>query len=161
MITRREEVDFDELVARCVRRIEPVARAKDVEVGLDIQPDLVLSDADSDKLERAITNVLENAVKFAPQNGDVTVVAATDPTRLFCAVTNSGSRIDEDDLPRIFDRFFRGDRARRTATGSGLGLAIAKELVELNHGRIQATNETAGGVTFTFTFPRNGALVRT
>lgn len=153
VVARREAVDFDELVARCVRRIEPVARAKEIELGIDVQPDLSLDEVDGDKLERALTNVLENAAKFTPVRGDITVVATRENGRVLCNVTNSGSTIDEDDLPRIFDRFFRGDRARRTASGSGLGLAITRELVELNGGKIQASNEAAGGVTFAFSFP--------
>ncbi len=72
---------------------------------------------------------------------------------MICSVTNSGEGIAPDDLPRIFDRFFRGDRARRSASGSGLGLAITRQLVELNGGTIEAANEPGGGVTFRFSLP--------
>ena len=75
------------------------------------------------------------------------------PRRVKCAVTNSGSAIPAGDLPRVFDRFFRGDRARRTAAGSGLGLAITKQLVELNAGTVEASNCDSGGVTFTLSLP--------
>ena len=156
VVIRREDVPLDELVGRCIRRIEPVAHAKEIEVGADIEP-VVLRDADPDKLERAITNVLENAAKFTPADGEISVVVRQEngarPPRVVCAVTNSGSSIAAEDLPRIFDRFFRADRARQTANGTGLGLAIARELVELNHGEIAAANEPAGGVTFTLSFP--------
>ena len=77
----------------------------------------------------------------------------TAPRRVKCAVTNTGSSIPAEDLPRVFDRFFRGDRARRTAAGSGLGLAITKQLVELNAGTVEAANSAEGGVTFTISLP--------
>jgi signal transduction histidine kinase len=155
VITRRETVPLDEVVGRCVRRIEPVARAKEIEVGVDLEPGLTLQNADPDKLERAITNVLDNAAKFTPEDGEISVIARHENgpgSPIVCSVTNSGSSIPEDDLPRIFDRFFRSDRARRTASGSGLGLAIARQLVELNGGTIHAENEPAGGVSFTLSF---------
>ena len=155
VVTRREDVALDEVVGRCIRRIEPAAHAKAIEVGADIEP-AVLSNADPDKLERAITNVLENAAKFTPLDGEISVVLRREngarPPRVVCSVTNSGSVIADEDLTRIFDRFFRGDRTRRAASGSGLGLTIARELVELNHGEITAANEPAGGVTFTMSF---------
>lgn len=157
IITRRETVVIGEIVGRCVRRIEPVAQARDIEIGADIEPDLTLMNADPDKIERAITNVLENAAKFTPPHGDTSITArrngSTTPSRIVVAVTNSGSQIADDDMPRIFDRFFRGDRARRTASGSGLGLSIARELVELHGGTISAANDPAGSVTITLSFP--------
>ena len=155
VVTRREDVALDEVVGRCIRRIEPAAHAKAIEVGADIEP-AVLSNADPDKLERAITNVLENAAKFTPLDGEISVVFRREngarPPSVVLSVTNSGSVIADEDLTRIFDRFFRGDRTRRAASGSGLGLTIARELVELNHGEITAANEPAGGVTFTMSF---------
>jgi len=157
VITRREDIELDEIVARCVRRIEPIAQEKGIEIGVDIQPNLTVHEADPDKVERALTNVLDNAAKFAPAHGEITVVARRDngvrPERVVATVTNSGSSIAPEDLPKIFDRFFRGDRARRSAEGSGLGLSIARELVELNGGTIAASNEPAGAVTFTVSFP--------
>jgi signal transduction histidine kinase len=157
VITKREDVDLDDVLGRCIRRIEPAARAKAIEVRADLEAGLLLRDTDPDKLERALTNILDNAAKFTPPEGEITVTARRETARqsspVVCTVTNSGSSIAEDDLDRIFDRFFRGDRARRTATGSGLGLAIARELVELNHGSIAGANQAGGGVTFTLTFP--------
>jgi two-component system sensor histidine kinase BaeS len=156
VIARREDTSLDELVARCVRRIEPVARAHDIDLAVDVSPDAVMRDVDPDKLERALTNVLANAAKFTPDGGDITVRGWSEngsgPAVVRCAVTNSGSSISADDLPRVFDRFFRGDRARRTASGSGLGLSITRELVELNGGTVDARSGEEG-VTFTVSLP--------
>jgi signal transduction histidine kinase len=156
IITRRETVTLLDLASRCARRIEPVARAKGIEVQVDVAPGVVLRDVDPEKLDRALTNVLENAAKFTPADGEIVVRGWSSngaaPPRVLCSVTNTGSSIPEEDLPRVFDRFFRSDRTRRTAAGSGLGLAIARELVELNHGQIDARNEPRGGVTFTMAF---------
>ncbi len=157
VITRREDVALDDVVARCLRHVEPQAKAKDVDITTSVAADAILHHVDPDKLERAITNVLDNAAKFTPPGGTIDVRGwrenGSTPARVRCAVTNSGSSIPDEDIPRVFDRFFRGDRARRTAAGSGLGLAITRELVELNHGSIEAANAPAGGVTFTLSLP--------
>jgi len=156
IVTHRQDVDLDELTARCARRVEPMVRAKDVDMVIDLDPELRLRNVDAEKLERAMTNVLDNAAKFTPAGGEITVRGWSEngaaPPSVRLAITNSGSAIAEEDLPRVFDRFFRGDRARRTASGSGLGLAIARELVELNGGRITASSAPEG-VTFTISFP--------
>ncbi len=157
VVTRREDVPLQAVVERCLRHVEPQAKAKDVEITTQLASDAMLRHVDPDKLERALTNVLENAAKFTPEGGAIEVHGwcenGTGPRRVKCAVTNSGSSISDEDLPRVFDRFFRGDRARRTAAGSGLGLAITRQLVELNAGTIEAKNADSGGVTFTMTLP--------
>jgi signal transduction histidine kinase len=157
VITRSEDVPLSALVSRCVRRIEPAAAVRSIDVEVDIEPGTTLRRVDPEKLERALTNVLDNAAKFTPNGGRISVAGRHEngagPKRIVCAVTNSGSSIPPDDLPRLFDRFFRGDRARHTASGSGLGLAISRELVELNRGTISAANEPPGSVTVTMALP--------
>jgi signal transduction histidine kinase len=157
VLNRREDVPLEDVVARCVRRIEPAARARGLSVDVDVAAEAVLRGIDPDKLERALTNVLDNAAKFSPPGGEIEVHGWREngvaPARVLCSVTNAGAPIPDDDLPRLFDRFFRGDRARRSASGSGLGLAIARELIELNHGSIAAANEPAGRVRFTVSLP--------
>lgn len=152
VIAEQEDVALADVVARCVRRIEPQAREKDIDVSADVSGDLVLRRVDPEKVERAMTNVLENAAKFTPRGGEITVRATRNGAGIRCEVSNTGSRIEEEDVARLFDRFFRGDRARRTSGGSGLGLAIARELVEMNGGEITARND-AVGVTFAMTLP--------
>jgi len=156
VLTRSVDVPLDAVVERCVRRIESSVRSKEIAMEVEVEPDAVVRGVDPDKLERALTNVLENAAKFTPARGVIEVRGWTEngvaPARIQCAVTNSGSSIPEEDLPHVFDRFFRGDRARRTSSGSGLGLAIARELVSLNHGSIAARND-GPGVTFVISLP--------
>jgi signal transduction histidine kinase len=148
VVTNREDVPLDAVLGRCLRRIEPMARAREARVVVDVDGDVLLRDVDAEKLERAFTNVLDNAAKFVAPGGEIAVEAhyanGATPPRVVCTVENSGSSIPEEELPRVFDRFFRGDRARRTASGSGLGLAIARELVELNGGTIAARNSERG-----------------
>ncbi len=118
----------------------------------------MLRQVDPDKLERALTNVLDNAAKFTPAGGAIDVRGwrenGAGPRRVKCAVTQHRRAASRPrTCPGVFDRFFRGDRARRTSAGSGLGLAITRELVELNGGTIEAANAPSGGVTFTLSLP--------
>lgn len=156
VITHREDLPLASVVGRCVQRIEPIVQSKQIDLEVDLAPDTVLRDVDPDKLERALTNVLENAAKFTPNGGVISVVGRHEngaaAPHVVCDITNTGSYIADDDLPRLFDRFFRGDRARRTAAGSGLGLAISHELVELNGGTIEAAN-VQEGVRFRVSLP--------
>ena len=156
-VKSEEDVPLAEVVGRCVRRIEPVAQSRRLELRVSVDDEAVLHDIDPEKVERALTNIFDNAAKFTPEGGTVDVrgriLAGYAPPRIECAITNSGSAIDDADLTRIFDRFFRGDRARRTASGNGLGLAITRELIELNRGTIEASNEPDGHVTFRVTLP--------
>ena len=117
VITRREDLPLEDLVERSLRHIEPQAAARDVSLNVDVAPEATLHNVDPDKLERAFTNILENAAKFSPEGGDVLVTGAVEngvaPPHVVFAVTNSSPPIPDDDLPRVFDRFFRGDRSRR------------------------------------------------
>jgi signal transduction histidine kinase len=156
-VKSEEDVPLETIVSRCVRRIEPLAQSRNLELHADIEDDAVLHAVDPDKVERALTNVFDNAAKFTPEGGTIEVLGRSlnggGPARVECAITNSGSSIDDKDLSRIFDRFFRGDRARRSASGNGLGLAITRELIELNRGTIDVSNVPGGGVTFRVMLP--------
>jgi signal transduction histidine kinase len=152
LVARQEAVDTRALLARCVRRVEPAAEAKEIDITLSMLDGSSLEGVDGEKLERALTNVLDNAVKFTPARGTVAVTSRGDNGVHEFEVANSGAAIPEDDLPHLFERFFRGDRSRRISGGSGLGLAIARELVELSGGAISARN-TPGGVAFTVRLP--------
>lgn len=152
VVTRHEDVPLSDVAERCLQRLDPRVQEKHLDITRDVGSDAVLQGADPEKVERALTNVLDNAVKFTPAGGSVFVRGWRNNGYVRCAVTNSGSRITEDDLPRVFERFFRGDRARRTSAGSGLGLAITRQLVELQGGRVEASSDD-GGVTVTLTFP--------
>lgn len=157
LVPRREDVSLDALLSRCIRRIEPVARGKQIDITVNVDADVMLQGVDTEKLERAFTNVLDNAVKFSAADGCITVrgalVEQVGGGATVVEVTNSGAPIPDDDLPHLFERFFRGDRSRRTSGGSGLGLAIARELIELHGGEIAATNGT-GSVTVAIRLPR-------
>ena len=124
--------------------------------GLELQvdvPDHLAARADPDHLAQVLANLLSNAARYTPRGGRVTVRAERRPADVLVSVANTGDRIPADDLPRVFERFYRVEKSRdRARGGAGIGLAIVKQLVEACGGRVGA--ESADGATrFWFSLP--------
>jgi two-component system phosphate regulon sensor histidine kinase PhoR len=115
----------------------------------DELPDVM---ADASRVQQVVVNLLHNAIKFTPTGGQVTVSAEPYNDYICFTVEDTGIGISKEDLPRIFERFYKADRSR-TTSGTGLGLAIARHLVEAHGGRIWAESEIGKGSAFHFTIP--------
>jgi two-component system phosphate regulon sensor histidine kinase PhoR len=139
------------LVAETVERFETQAAHKQQTIAVEVAPQLEVL-ADADMLRRALGNLIHNAIKFTPSQGHIWVRARQDKGDVLVEVADSGTGIPPEDLSRVFERFFRGDRSR-SASGTGLGLAIVKHVIEAHGGRIWA--ESGGppgqGASFRFT----------
>ncbi len=121
-------------------------------VTTEVQPDLPFVPMDELLIEQVLVNLLDNASKYAPAGSTIEVRAATDGDRLVLEVADRGPGLPPGDLQRVFEKFYRGDKAARGA-GAGLGLAICKGIVELHGGTIVAENRVGGGAAFRFTLP--------
>jgi signal transduction histidine kinase len=136
------------------------------ELGVDL--DVVVADqtdpfmvADPDRMAQVLNNLVNNALRHTPAGGKVTLAATEDGDRVRLTVTDSGQGISAEDLPHIFDRFYRGDKARqRHEGGSGLGLAIARSIVEAHGGRIWAESQGGKGARFVVELPAASAAER-
>ena len=117
-----------------------------------VDPNLPQASADRDRVEQVLLNLLYNAIKFTPPGGQVSVNAKTQGDYLIVSVSDTGVGIPTDDLPRVFERFYKADRAR-AGGGTGLGLAIAKHIIEAHHGRIWVDSVEGKGSTFSFSLP--------
>jgi two-component system sensor histidine kinase MprB len=142
----REEVDLGDLVATTVARAEVHGRAVGVSFDVDVAPSLVRGAPG--RLERAVANLLDNAVKWSPAGGTVEVATAAGAV----TVRDHGPGIPEADLPKVFDRFYRASAAR-AMPGSGLGLAIVREVVEAEGGTVRAANHVGGGAVVEIRLP--------
>jgi len=155
---KREPLDVRDLIERSVHKLAPQLEEKGllVEVSASEEPRLVVADAD--RIEQVLVNLLDNAIKYSPQGGRITVaIDEGSPTQgmVGVAVRDQGLGIPAGDLPRVFERFYRVDRARsRDGGGSGLGLSIAKAIVEAHGGEITLRSEEGQGTTVRFTLPR-------
>jgi signal transduction histidine kinase len=159
LVLQRDEIDVSRLVAGALERIKPAAEARGVDVTADIAPGLIVN-ADGGRLERAVENLLDNARKYAPTGGEIRLRAYAASGRTFIVVVNSAPDITPDELPRLFDRFYRRDRTRggeSARAGSGLGLAIARELVELHGGTLEAALRDEE-IVFTIQLPASPEL---
>jgi two-component system phosphate regulon sensor histidine kinase PhoR len=103
-------------------------------------------------MEQVIVNLLHNAIKFTPSGGEISLSAHLQGDIIVFSVKDSGVGISQEDLPRIFERFFKADRAR-SGGGTGLGLAISRHLVEAHSGKIWAESKEGSGSTFYFSLP--------
>ena len=116
---------------------------------------------DTDKLTQVIDNIMNNAIKYSPDGGTITVSIKTTDEQLILSIADAGLGIPKQDLPKIFDRFYRVDKARsRAQGGTGLGLAIAKEIIKQHQGFIWAKSEYGVGSTFTIVLPYENDGVR-
>jgi signal transduction histidine kinase len=143
-----------ELVQDVVQKLEPTAGAKDVRLEVSIPEVATPVHADIGLMERALTNVIDNAVKYSSPGGHVRVDLCASGPKLRLTVHDDGPGIPPEDLSRVFEPFYRTSAARQAdAEGSGLGLAIAQGILRLHHTIIRADSPPGGGAEFRFDLP--------
>jgi two-component system OmpR family sensor kinase len=148
--------DLSQTVDHCVELLRPLADER----GIRIQCELPQVDylGDPERIAQVVTNLLTNAIQYNKPNGEVRVALAAQDGFVSLNVSDTGPGISAEDLPRVFERFYRADKARSNASGhSGLGLAIAKAIVEAHGGRIDVSSEPGSPTTFTVRLPANVA----
>lgn len=134
---------------------------KKYEIIRDYPINSIWVEIDTDKMTQVIDNIINNAIKYSPDGGKITVSMKTTETQKILSISDEGLGIPKKDLPKIFDRFYRVDKARsRAQGGSGLGLAIAKEIIKQHHGFIWAKSEYGKGSTFTIVLPYDKEAVK-
>jgi len=144
-------LDIREIVEEAADLFAPMAEDKGIEIlpVLSSQPVVVLGDRP--RLQRVVANLLDNAIKYTPSGGTVTLSVDVDAAGVKVKISDTGAGINEKDIPRIFDRFYRGDQSRSTA-GSGLGLSLALAIINAHDGDIRVKS-TEAGTTFTVLLP--------
>jgi signal transduction histidine kinase len=146
---QREPTDAAILIQDVVSSLSPEADRRRVSLRVDVPSDLPLLSIDPLRIREVLANLLSNALPHTPAGGGVSITARVVDQRLVVTVADTGSGIATEDLPRIFDRFYKGVQSR----GSGLGLTIARNLVTAHGGEISAESRPGQGTTITFTLP--------
>lgn len=148
-------VRLDELLPECVQLVNKIAEQKGIQIKVHVD-EAVEIQGDSERLKSALLNLLDNAVKYSQTGGEVRVSLSilTSPDReAQITVADNGHGISPDDLPHIFERFYRASSNRGESSGSGLGLAIAQRVISLHSGDIQVASELSEGTVFTVNLP--------
>jgi len=157
-------VDVGQLISETLAAYQAPAAEQGVQLEEKLAPgmDVTRIEADPDRIQRVLRNLLDNALRHTPAGGTIEVSAARDTARVELRVSDSGAGVPDEELERIFDRFYRGERSRRRdeggghgagSTGAGLGLAIARGLIQAHHGRIWAEPSPLGGVSIRIALP--------
>ncbi len=149
-----DDVDLGRVAAASVERLRLFAERQGVRLALDLPPTVPAVRGEEERLGQVLVNLVHNAVKFSPNGGTVTVGVMVEGDEVLTAVEDHGIGIPRASLPRIFERFYKVDRARvRSGGGTGLGLSIARHVVEQHGGRIWVESREGRGSTFTFALP--------
>lgn len=146
-------VDVQRLIDEVQERMEPIANRQGVTLSVNVEPDLDPVQADERRVHQVLVNLVNNAIVYTPEGGHVEISAMADNRSVAFEVHDTGAGIHPDDLPRVWERFFRGERSR-TGRGTGLGLAIVKHIVLAHGGTIDAKSEVGRGSVFRVTFPK-------
>jgi two-component system phosphate regulon sensor histidine kinase PhoR len=154
-----QEISAKPFLERIVQSILPLSQKKRQSMTIDASGEVLLH-ADPEKLARVVTNLLDNAIKYTPESGRIVIEAKEEAGDVALVVRDNGIGIPSSDLDRIFERFFRVDRARsRELGGTGLGLSIVKHLVEAHGGTISVESRLGEGSVFTARFPKSTSSV--
>ncbi len=148
-----DDVDLAKVAVESVERLRPFADRQGIELTVDVPDACPRVRGEGDRLAQVFANLIHNAVKFSHAGGTVRVTVRVGEGVLVASVADDGVGIAAADLPRVFERFYKADRARVRAGGTGLGLAIARHVVEGHGGAISAESREGAGSTFTFTLP--------
>ena len=155
---RLEPVDVAELLADASTSFSGAMETSgiDMQVEIEGEPDAMTICGDVERLDQVLSNLLGNALRHTPAGGVILLRAETIPSGVQITVSDTGEGISPEDLPYVFDRFWRADRSRKRGrgTGSGLGLAISKQFVHAHGGEISVESESGQGTSFTIQLPR-------
>jgi signal transduction histidine kinase len=151
MILKREAFRLDDVAVRAIELYREVAEARNLTLTATPAPDVVVT-ADRTRIEQVAANLIDNAVKYTPPGGRIDVKISQEPGRALLQVRDSGIGITPHELPRIWDRLFRGD-ASRTERGLGLGLSLVRAVVAAHGGSVDVTSEAGKGSVFTVALP--------
>ena len=151
-------VRVDELFNNLIRDWKEKLATKNLKVVVDLTPEAFTLHADGTRLEEVLHNLLDNAVKFSRENGQIHLQAVRRDSEMVLSVADNGLGIGKEHLPRIFERFYRADKARsRELGGTGLGLAIVKHIAQLHGGCVEAESEPGRGTTIRVVLPLRSA----
>ena len=149
---RIETLNLNSLIKDVIEQLKSLAERQQVTVSANLAPDLPEVRADRDRIRQTIINLVHNAIKFNKVGGNAILSTKTDNTTVTVDISDTGIGISKDDLPHVFERFYKADRARSKG-GSGLGLAIAKHTIQAHGGKIWVVSEQGKGSTFSFSLP--------
>ncbi|HSP55903.1 MAG TPA: ATP-binding protein [Dehalococcoidia bacterium] len=150
------QLDIAAILHSAVERMRRQAERAGLQLSLEVSPALPPVSGDADVIERAVVNLVHNAVKFTPEGGAIRVSASPADGAVSITVNDTGVGIPPEDLPRIFERFYKGDRSRG-GSGTGLGLAVARHAAEAHGGSIHALSQPGEGSTFTLSLPADAS----
>jgi two-component system phosphate regulon sensor histidine kinase PhoR len=136
--------------------MNPLAKSRTITLTTELNPNIPAIKVDRDRIRQTLTNLVHNAIKFNHPGGKVIISTNYNNESTIVSVSDTGMGISKEDLPHIFERFYKADKARSQG-GSGLGLAIAKHTIQAHGGNISVKSEEGKGSTFSFTLPINAS----
>ncbi len=149
---RKEAVNLNDLLSDVLESMQ--AKAKEISLQGDFKADIPLVQAELQKIQRVLYNLVQNAIQHTPAGGSITLAIHNKDQGVQIDIIDTGEGIAAEDIPHIFDQFFRGEKSRSRATGgTGLGLAIAKGIIEAHNGQIWVESQAGRGTTFSFILP--------
>jgi two-component system phosphate regulon sensor histidine kinase PhoR len=148
-------IDLSSFLREVIHDLEKKLANKHLQLLVDVSPDLPPIHADRTRLQEALYNLIDNAVKYSRERGEIRLSARQHDGEIELTVSDDGIGIAKEDLPRIFERFYRADKARSPdkVRGTGLGLAIVKHIAQLHGGRVEAESELEKGTTIRLVLP--------
>jgi two-component system, OmpR family, sensor histidine kinase ResE len=150
-----EDVNISSFINRIIHKFQGLAKDNEIQLIAEIENETTTISFDPDRIEQVLTNLIDNAIRHTPKGGSVKLSVTSDDKGIMIRVKDSGTGIPDEDLPFVFERFYKADKARtRGRAGTGLGLAIAKNIIDAHRGHISVQSKLNHGTTFSFLLPR-------
>jgi two-component system sensor histidine kinase CiaH len=150
---KKQVFRLDELLADIVQQYEEIVSFQEKSLVLESNEPISFM-GDKERIHQLIVILLDNAIKFTNEGGDIKISISQSHSSVVLQVQDTGKGIAEKDIPKIFDRFYQGDKSRTNAEGTGLGLSIAKWIIDKHHGKVKVTSSLGNGTLFEITFPK-------